>query len=986
MEYVEVARMGSRERSGRDALEAIRRFVPTTKVLYGLIMSAVVFSLGSAASAAAVETGKITGTVTSASNGDPIKGIEVCAYPESGEGSPEDIGCANTGSNGEYAITGLASGEYVVEFSSGSSGELNYVTQYYNGKSSPAEATPVRVAAPETTLSIDAKLNEGGRIAGRVTDASTNGALENIAVVAFEGGGRSSAVSFGVTNPGGEYTIAGLPAGEYKVAFIGGSGAGRESAARYHTQYYNDKSSLAEANVVTVTVGQATGGIDAALQPVVVLAPPVDITPPTVSGPLAVGSLLACSNGLWTGNPAPAFTYAWLRDGVPIAGATESAYKVQSADEGAGLSCEVTAQNTVARKSATSAAAAIPGPPHGPTNPKPRVAVTSPKIAVSGSSASVHIRCGEAECRGSIELTVEIVGRESKGGRKVKRSTTLVLAEGSFSLATGKSAIVRLRLTAAGKRRLGHVGRRAIAAEIRVSVRGGATVVESVSVDAGRDGGRRAREAIVGGTQISIAQAPWQVEVQAVYPISESEAERVRCGGSILDATQILTAAHCAFESASRERIPAGDFTVEAGTSNIASPEGEPRSVAAASVRVHPYYTYEPGSGRTSPDDVAVLTLAEPLALGPSASPIPLVAPEIYPQPGAAVGFTGFGVQNPSTEELNGNLYSLGMTVDSAGECGGEEGKNSAVLLCASAPSGTPCHGDSGSGLTLPGSPPQLVGVMNTGTAPAGKECEAGRLNVFAAVAAPEIQDFIDGSESPPRAPRGGGASCTAPTAVVGSTVSCGAGVWSGEPTFTYAFIDDVTGQVLQTGPSPEYRLAPAAVGAGVFMQVEAVNGGGIGIDRTPPTTAIEPAPPAQTGPPAPAAGASLVDSNITVGRGGAATAKLRCVGSSRCRGTVRITVRYATRAKNGKGRATERTVTVATAGFAIAGGKVGTVKLTLDGVGRALLGGHAGRLGATLAILELAPGPAKRRAESVRLLAQRPRGGARGRTGRRAA
>jgi hypothetical protein len=47
----------------------------------------------------------------------------------------------------------------------------------------------------------------------------------------------------------------------------------------------------------------------------------------------------------WAGNPAPAFTYAWLRDGVPIAGAGTKTYTTTAADAGKSIQCAVTGTN-----------------------------------------------------------------------------------------------------------------------------------------------------------------------------------------------------------------------------------------------------------------------------------------------------------------------------------------------------------------------------------------------------------------------------------------------------------------------------------------------------------------------------------------------------------------------------------------------------------------------------------------------------------------
>ena len=72
---------------------------------------------------------------------------------------------------------------------------------------------------------------------------------------------------------------------------------------------------------------------------------PQNTSPPEVSGSAAVGATLTCSQGTWIAAPAPTFTYAWLREGAAIAGASASTYKVLEADEGHSLSCKVTATN-----------------------------------------------------------------------------------------------------------------------------------------------------------------------------------------------------------------------------------------------------------------------------------------------------------------------------------------------------------------------------------------------------------------------------------------------------------------------------------------------------------------------------------------------------------------------------------------------------------------------------------------------------------------
>ncbi len=485
----------------------------------------------------------------------------------------------------------------------------------------------------------------------------------------------------------------------------------------------------------------------------------------------------------------------------------------------------------------------------------------------------------------------------------------------------------------------------------------------------------QAHVAIVGGSQIAIGQAPWQVAVEAVIP----EDGGLLCGGSILDSSHILTAAHCVFDAKTGNVIPAEDFTVRAGTSDLASPGAEEQERAVTDVRPHPYYVYAPDSGRVSPDDVAVLTLQEPLVLGPAATPISLVAAGSAPIEGTAVNLAGFGEEDPATNELNGRLYSLGMTVGWPRECGGE---NDAVLLCASSPSGTPCNGDSGGGLTITGS--TLAGVEDDYDLIDGKRCVAGAENAFANVAAPEIQDFLDGSEEPPRAPRGGGAAIFEEP-IRDGTMGCEPGHWSGNPTFIYTFLDSSTGQIVQQGASSTYAVPATELGHMILCEVRASNAGGTGVGRTPPLQAIAAAPvppPAATSggttSPTPAAGSavpvlgavSLAGTSVTVQGSSEALVKLACEGTGTCSGKLSLTGKSTP--KKGKKAKSE---TIGTATFLIPAGKTVTVDVRLNSLGRALLSSDHGRLSASLTIVKSSPVPSHTHTDNVQLVLRKAHG-----------
>jgi alpha-tubulin suppressor-like RCC1 family protein len=434
------------------------------------------------------EGGRIAGKVTGASTTTAIEGIEVCAFSV----TSDDLGCASTNAHGEYTISALGGGNYDVEFYSSPESGLNYLTQYYDDKSSFSEATPVPVEVEGTRSGIDAQLKEGGGIAGGVTNTSTGAGIRGVQVCAL--GQSATAERCSVTNKSGAYTILALPAGAYKVRFDGGKD--------YITQYYSNKLSFSEAQSVTVSVGDTASGIDAAMGSSDAI-PPTNTKPPVVLGTPAVGETLLCADGLWAGSPTPSLTVGWLRDGAPIPGATAGSYTVQSADAGHSLACEVTARSSAGERGATSAGVAIPGglPSVGASTTGSTVSSSSTSaakrvksyttgfgspitvrastLAVSGGLVRVHVRCGGERCAETVELTVRVVTKLREGGRTVSRGTELVLARGPVSIVgNGESTSVVLRLTPAGRRRLAHANRRhPVAVELAASVPGAKTIL-----------------------------------------------------------------------------------------------------------------------------------------------------------------------------------------------------------------------------------------------------------------------------------------------------------------------------------------------------------------------------------------------------------------------------------------------------------------------------------------------------------------------------
>jgi hypothetical protein len=296
------------------------------------------------------EGGTISGTVTDTSK-HPVPVQVFVSLASESEIFFEGFAKTNP-STGEYIVKGLPSGSYRVQFFPEFG--LNFVPQYYKNMPGFSTATLVEVIEEKPVSKIDAELQTGGKISGTVTDAATHKPLAGVFV-----GASPTSEGFGgaaETNTNGEYSILGLATGSYNLEFELFSET--EGGSAYLP--------LSD-NGVGATQGRTTSGINVSLTP----KKPNNTGSPVASGTPSVGQTLSCSNGSWIGAPTLTYAYKWLRDGSAITGATGSTYVVQSADQGHGLSCEVTATNPVGHASATSntlkVTAAAPPPPLPPT-------------------------------------------------------------------------------------------------------------------------------------------------------------------------------------------------------------------------------------------------------------------------------------------------------------------------------------------------------------------------------------------------------------------------------------------------------------------------------------------------------------------------------------------------------------------------------------------------------------------------------------------
>jgi trypsin len=211
----------------------------------------------------------------------------------------------------------------------------------------------------------------------------------------------------------------------------------------------------------------------------------------------------------------------------------------------------------------------------------------------------------------------------------------------------------------------------------------------------------------------------------------------VFCTGSVLDATHVLTAAHCTRNG--QDAWPPSAYDLLFGASQLVTPVAGIQERGVSAVRVHP--AYDPATGQA---DVAVLTLSRPLVLSGTVAPITPVAVGAGSSPGSIV--RGFGTGSTSSDGSFDNYeHSLDLTVVSADTCG----VGLATLSCARSDAGGACPGDSG-GPVLQTTTGALTGVLSIGI---GGSCVAGSTTGYTDLSVPGIAAWLAAATRRPPCP-----------------------------------------------------------------------------------------------------------------------------------------------------------------------------------------------------------------------------------------
>jgi trypsin len=244
-----------------------------------------------------------------------------------------------------------------------------------------------------------------------------------------------------------------------------------------------------------------------------------------------------------------------------------------------------------------------------------------------------------------------------------------------------------------------------------------AAIALLVPATANAQGGGAPQPKIVGGSETTIAQYPWQAALvfsPAAAPGDDAH-ERQFCGGSLVTTRIVITAAHCVFG------MSASDIDVVLGRTTLSTSEGA--EIPAQALSFQSNYNH-PALDEAPRYDVGYVVLSQPS--GQARIPIANAAEASLWAPGASEQISGWGCTSEpiilfgcaTSDTLRHATVPIvaDSTCGSGGVYGGEF--DPSTMVCAGFLSGgiDTCNGDSGGPLqALTGGGPRLVGITSWG-------------------------------------------------------------------------------------------------------------------------------------------------------------------------------------------------------------------------------------------------------------------------------
>ena len=212
-------------------------------------------------------TARIRGRIVAADTGQPLRKAQVRA-------SAPDIResrMTSTDADGRFELKELPAGRYMLTASKGSFVALQYgqLRPFVPGK-------PIELRDGETVEKVDFALPRGGVITGRVVDEFGDPVADvSVAPMRYQylqGRRRLTPIARpGMTNDIGEFRLFALPRGQYYLSATLRSGmammADSDDRSGYAPTYYPGTPNAAEAQRITIGVGQILNDINLALIP-----------------------------------------------------------------------------------------------------------------------------------------------------------------------------------------------------------------------------------------------------------------------------------------------------------------------------------------------------------------------------------------------------------------------------------------------------------------------------------------------------------------------------------------------------------------------------------------------------------------------------------------------------------------------------------------------------------------------------------------------
>jgi trypsin len=256
-----------------------------------------------------------------------------------------------------------------------------------------------------------------------------------------------------------------------------------------------------------------------------------------------------------------------------------------------------------------------------------------------------------------------------------------------------------------------------------------ATLSATVLAAAGALVGAAPSQAIVGGSSVKDGGYRFMASIQTA---GSSGADGHFCGGSVIAARWVLTAAHCMTEEDGSTTRP-GTLQVVVGRTDLKD-TSRGQKLKVDRVLVHPSYA------RTGTHDVALLRTTRDMRV-PRIKPVG--TSNALERDGSTVVVTGWGTEFFGSPSIPSRMKSVRLSVVGDSQCTLNTlmGFNKATEVCAEALGGDSCQGDSGGPLfgRLADGRRVQVGVVSYGLGCATPEFPG----VYAEVNNTSIRSFI---------------------------------------------------------------------------------------------------------------------------------------------------------------------------------------------------------------------------------------------------